>query len=153
MASPIADFVVSLGGDGRILSTGSLSKALSKDKKLSAEMKEEKKELQKADNEVDATEPDEPAKKSDGKLVVAEEVAEGHVGWPACKIFPFASASKVSYGLRSQVVHLRSWRRFVLPLLGHFIRRFDVECSYCNVSDLVPRVLGATIRDSCSKRS
>ena len=145
MASPIADFVVSLGGDGRILSTGSLSKALSKDKKLSAEMKEEKKELQKADNEVDATEPDEPAKKSDGKLVVAEEVAEGHVGWPACEIFLLALVPKVSYGLRSQVVHFGFRRGFVLPLLGHFLGRLDVECSYCDVSDLVPRILGAAI--------
>ena len=83
MASPIADFVVSLGSDGRILSQGSLSTALAKNKKLSAEMKEETDELKKADNDVDVVEPDEPAKKGDGKLVVAEEIAEGHVGWPA----------------------------------------------------------------------
>lgn len=90
MASPIADFVVSIGADGRILSQGTLSKALASNKKLSAELKEESDEIRKADDEVDATEPDEPAKKGDGKLVVAEEIAEGHVGWPACELIDIA---------------------------------------------------------------
>ena len=34
MVSPVADFVVDMGSDGRILSQGSLSSALSKDAKL-----------------------------------------------------------------------------------------------------------------------
>ena len=88
LASPVADFVVSLGSDGRILSQGTLSKALAKNKKLANEMKEETDELKKAEGEIDFEEPttdtETDAKpKSDGKLIVAEEVAEGHVGWPA----------------------------------------------------------------------
>ena len=88
LASPVADFVVSLGSDGRILSQGTLSKALAKNKKLANEMKEETDELKKAEGEIDFEEPTTDTEadtkpKSDGKLIVAEEVAEGHVGWPA----------------------------------------------------------------------
>ena len=58
MASPIADFVVSLGTDGRVVSQGTLSKVLAKDDKLSKELAEERAEMEKAENEVDAVEPD-----------------------------------------------------------------------------------------------
>ena len=87
MASPIADFVVSLGTDGRVASQGTLSKVLAKDHKLSEEVAEEREELKKAEDEVDAVEPDseDAPKKSDGKLVVAEEISEGHVSWSARK--------------------------------------------------------------------
>ena len=83
MASPVADFVVSLGTDGRIVSQGTLSKVLAKDDKLSKELADEQAELQKAEDSVDAVEPDEEAapKKSDGKLIVEEEISEGHISW------------------------------------------------------------------------
>ncbi|KAH8086646.1 hypothetical protein BXZ70DRAFT_549376 [Cristinia sonorae] len=89
MTSSIADFIVSMGSNGRILSQGSLSKALAKDKKLSAELKEETKQIEKAEHEIDPveTEPVEASKKADGKLIVAEEISEGHVGWPALKMW------------------------------------------------------------------
>ncbi|KAI8982789.1 multidrug resistance-associated ABC transporter [Trametes punicea] len=89
MAGPIADFVVSLGTDGRVASQGTLSKVLAKDKKLSEELAEEREEIQKAETEVDHIDPDDEAapKKSDGKLVVAEEIAEGHIGWPALRLY------------------------------------------------------------------
>ena len=38
MASPIADFVVALGTDGRVISQGSIASALEHDKKLAAEV-------------------------------------------------------------------------------------------------------------------
>lgn len=91
MASPIAEYVVSLGTDGRITSQGTLSKVLAKDKKLLEELAEEREELKKASNEVDPVPVDEEVAppKADGKLVVAEEIAEGHISWPACKLsFP-----------------------------------------------------------------
>ncbi|CDO77193.1 hypothetical protein BN946_scf184747.g6 [Trametes cinnabarina] len=89
MASPIADYVVSLGTDGRIASQGSLSQVLAKDNKLLTELSEEQEELKKADTDVDHVDPDDEAapKKADGKLVVAEEVAEGHVSWPALRLY------------------------------------------------------------------
>ena len=89
MASPVADFVVSLGTDGRVVSQGTLSKVLAKDDKLSKELAEEQAEMAKAENEVDGDEPDEEAapKKTDGKLIVEEEIAEGHISWASCKFF------------------------------------------------------------------
>ncbi|KAI0650859.1 multidrug resistance-associated ABC transporter [Trametes meyenii] len=89
MASPIAGFVVSLGTDGHIASQGTLSKVLAKDKKLAEELSEEQQEISKAEHEVDHVEPDDETapKKSDGKLVVAEEIAEGHISWPALKLY------------------------------------------------------------------
>ncbi|EMD41585.1 hypothetical protein CERSUDRAFT_110141 [Gelatoporia subvermispora B] len=86
IASPIADFVVSLGTDGRIASMGSLDLALAKNKKLSKELQEEKEEINKAEHGVDEVKPDVPARK-DGKLIVEEEVEVGHVGWPAMKLY------------------------------------------------------------------
>ncbi|EMD41587.1 hypothetical protein CERSUDRAFT_79219 [Gelatoporia subvermispora B] len=86
IASPIADFVVSLGTDGRIASMGSLDLALAKNKKLSQDLREEKDEIRKAEHEVDEVEPNVPARK-DGKLIVEEEVEVGHVGWPTMKLY------------------------------------------------------------------
>ena len=102
MASPIADFVVSLGTDGRVASQGTLSKVLAKDHKLSEEMAEEREELKKADDEVDAVEPDseDAPKKGDGKLVVAEEISEGQASWACASCLALSrltgSASRLS---------------------------------------------------------
>ncbi|KAI0793376.1 hypothetical protein C8Q75DRAFT_558190 [Abortiporus biennis] len=86
LAAPIADFVVSIGLDGRILSQGSLSSALSKDAKLSDEVKKEAKAIEMADHQIDENTQDEPKKMADGKLVVAEELEVGHVSWDAMKL-------------------------------------------------------------------
>ena len=86
MASPIADYVVSLGTDGHIQSQGSLSKIVAKDAHLAEELAEEQQEIAKIENEVDQVEADEgdsAAKTSDGKLVVAEEISVGHVSLSA----------------------------------------------------------------------
>ena len=82
MASPIADFVVALGTDGRISSQGSVANALEHDEKLAAELAKEEAEIAKEQATVDEQEP-EPPKQDAGKLVVEEEVAVGHVGWQA----------------------------------------------------------------------
>lgn len=82
MTSPIADFVVSLGSDGRILSQGTMSKALAANKRLTKGLKAEEAGLHKVDETVDGEVTEVPGSKS-GKLMVAEEVAEGHVSWSA----------------------------------------------------------------------
>ncbi|KAI0824512.1 P-loop containing nucleoside triphosphate hydrolase protein [Trametes gibbosa] len=88
MVSPVADFVVDMGSDGRILSQGSLSSALARDSKLLQEVKEEREEIEKAEHEVDAVEPGQAkAKQGDGKLIVAEEMEDGHVGWSALNLY------------------------------------------------------------------
>ncbi|KAG1757959.1 hypothetical protein EDB19DRAFT_1936472 [Suillus lakei] len=85
MASSIAHFVVSMGSNGRIVSHGSISEAIAKDDKLAAEMAKEQEVLAQEAQVVDT--PEEPKAKSDGKLVIAEEIAEGHVSWPAFKLY------------------------------------------------------------------
>ncbi|KAH9911177.1 P-loop containing nucleoside triphosphate hydrolase protein [Epithele typhae] len=90
MVSPIADFVVDMGADGRIVSQGSLSTALAHDTKLLKELKQDEEEMKKASQELDAEEDedeDQEAKKDAGKLVVEEETELGHVGWDALKLF------------------------------------------------------------------
>ena len=44
MVSPVADFVVDMGSDGRILSQGSLTNALAHDAKLLKELQQEQEE-------------------------------------------------------------------------------------------------------------
>ncbi|KZP21077.1 P-loop containing nucleoside triphosphate hydrolase protein [Athelia psychrophila] len=83
MVSPIADFVVSLGADGRVLSQGSVTKALAKDPTLVLEAEEDREALEKADAVIDPK----VEAKTDGKLIVDEDIAEGHVSWAALKSF------------------------------------------------------------------
>ncbi|RPD55478.1 P-loop containing nucleoside triphosphate hydrolase protein [Lentinus tigrinus ALCF2SS1-6] len=90
MVTPVADFLIDMGSDGRILSQGSLSSALSNDSKLLKELEQEQQILEKVEQEVDAdgeTEKAVEAQQSSGKLIVAEEIEEGHVGWDALRLF------------------------------------------------------------------
>ncbi|KAL0565313.1 hypothetical protein V5O48_016710 [Marasmius crinis-equi] len=84
MVQPLADYVISLS-DGRVASQGSISDALSKDKKLAAEVKLDEEIEHKADEVIDV--PSDDTAKSDGKLILAEEVELGHLGWPALKLW------------------------------------------------------------------
>ncbi|KAH8986104.1 hypothetical protein EDB92DRAFT_1818416 [Lactarius akahatsu] len=83
MATPLADYVVSLGKDGRIASRGSVSDAIKKDKTLAKELAEDTRVIKDDENKIDSQEPDETVKQADGKLILAEEIAEGHVSWDA----------------------------------------------------------------------
>ncbi|KZV64704.1 hypothetical protein PENSPDRAFT_656364 [Peniophora sp. CONT] len=89
LAGPISDYVVAFHSDGAIAARGSYSEVLSKDKELAQEAKKEEKVLEKAEAEVDADDDDleTVVAKSDGKLVVEEEIAEGHVSFKALNIF------------------------------------------------------------------
>lgn len=82
MAMPIAQYVVSLGLDGRIATKGTVSEALAMDEEMRKEAMQSEMAEKKAD-EVEATEGKDEKKDQDnsGKLVMAEEVVEGHVGW------------------------------------------------------------------------
>jgi hypothetical protein len=85
LLTPIAHFVVSLHLDGRIHSQGSMQKVMEDDKTLSNVYSEQTKTVEMLDDkeptEVDGTN----VASEDGKLVAAEEVSEGHVGWSAGK--------------------------------------------------------------------
>ena len=96
MVSEVADFVISLGTNGRVVSQGSVDDAFRSNPKLKVEAEKDQELERKGEQVVDESNPvgdkvPEPqAKKSNGKLMVAEEVAEGHVGWPAMKLFLLA---------------------------------------------------------------
>ncbi|KDR83059.1 hypothetical protein GALMADRAFT_238853 [Galerina marginata CBS 339.88] len=76
LVGPIADFVVSLGLDGSVQSQATeIATLLESDPRLASEVEQEKKALEVGKEVIQP-----PAKAtSDGKLVVAEEIVEGHV--------------------------------------------------------------------------
>ncbi|KAI9435350.1 hypothetical protein H4582DRAFT_2112394 [Lactarius indigo] len=87
MASPLADYVVSLGKDGQIASRGSVSDVLKKDKTLAKELAKGARAIKDNEEKIDSVKPDETVKSADGKLILTEEIAEGHVSWDAVKLF------------------------------------------------------------------
>lgn len=90
MVAPVADFVVSLTLDGRIASQGTMADALKKNKKLIVETEESQQIVAKAEDEVDPVVPDKLSSQKGSKLIVAEEIALGHVSWRAMKLYLFS---------------------------------------------------------------
>ncbi|KAF8058246.1 hypothetical protein FPV67DRAFT_1565726 [Lyophyllum atratum] len=86
MTRSIAGLVVSMGIDGTVKCHGSVSEVLSKDSFLVEELREEKEVVAKVESEVDSSPPPDELK-SDGKLILAEEIEEGHVSWAALKLY------------------------------------------------------------------
>ncbi|KAJ7246793.1 hypothetical protein B0H12DRAFT_753891 [Mycena haematopus] len=91
LAAPIADFTISIGLNGRIMSQGSVAQALQHDIRLAEEANAD---LQVMEQVVDAAETAElkPADakadaKTDGKLILAEEVQLGRVRWSAVGLY------------------------------------------------------------------
>ena len=81
LATPIAGFIVSLGQDGIVQSQSTdIEVSLHTDPNLAAEAD---REILEAGNERIAL----PTNMVEGKLVVAEEIAEGHVTWKSIKLF------------------------------------------------------------------
>ncbi|KAI8972403.1 P-loop containing nucleoside triphosphate hydrolase protein [Trametes punicea] len=88
MVSSVADFVVDVGSDGHILSQGSFANALARDSKLLREVETERFEMEKAVEGIDVEKPEDAVERPvAGKLVVAEEIEEGFVGWSALKLY------------------------------------------------------------------
>ncbi|KAH9166802.1 hypothetical protein EDB89DRAFT_2075433 [Lactarius sanguifluus] len=83
MATPLAEYVVSLGKDSLIASHGSVSDALKKDKTLAKELAEGTRAIKDEEKKIDSEEPDETARPAGGKLILAEEISEGNVSWDA----------------------------------------------------------------------
>lgn len=80
----IAGYVVSVK-DGRVVGQGPYEEVLKTDASLSKEVAEEEEDLRTADEETDSdVSQDENKIKSDGKLIVKEEIQEGLVSWAAC---------------------------------------------------------------------
>lgn len=81
----MADFIVSIGTNGKIKSQGNkVSVAASRDPKLAKEIKVDQAVTELGEEVIDGA----PAKKmgGDGKLTIAEEIVEGHVTWNSFKL-------------------------------------------------------------------
>ncbi|KAH8977506.1 hypothetical protein EDB92DRAFT_772241 [Lactarius akahatsu] len=87
MATPLADYVIFLGKDGRIDRRGSISDALKKDTALAKELPEGTRVIEDNEKRIDSEELNETVKSADGKLILAEEIAEGNVSWDAVRLF------------------------------------------------------------------
>lgn len=83
----IANFVVSVGLDGRVHSQASISDALAEDEVLAEEVSKDQALLEKAEIQVDSEEVADEPKKRDGKLILAEEIEIGRVSWGAMNMF------------------------------------------------------------------
>jgi hypothetical protein len=80
MASPLAHYVVSFGRDGRVASHGPAVDAVAESLTVSPELVEDILKDEKGEDQG----PDATTKQADGKLILAEEIAEGQVSWDAC---------------------------------------------------------------------
>ncbi|KAJ7691269.1 hypothetical protein B0H17DRAFT_1159808 [Mycena rosella] len=87
MTSKIAKFVVSVGLDGRVSSRGSISDALAHDEVLATEVSKGHETLEAASKETISTPAVDQPKVTKGKLIVAEEIAIGHVTWSALNLY------------------------------------------------------------------
>ncbi|GJE87804.1 multidrug resistance-associated ABC transporter [Phanerochaete sordida] len=110
LAAPIADFVVSMGADGRIKSQGTMRNVLERDSELSAEVTGEKSQGKEADDAEGEAQNESGKQQLSGKLIVAEEVAEGHVAWSSLKLL-LANTAK-GPGLAA------FWVTFLVAFLG-----------------------------------
>ncbi|KAJ7283175.1 P-loop containing nucleoside triphosphate hydrolase protein [Mycena rebaudengoi] len=128
LAGPIAHFVVTFGADGTVKSRGSVAELARGP--LAAQIREDQKALDKVEQEIDApTTQEAAAPKSDGKLIVAEEIHEGHVSSAAVKMYLLAMAGNHRvlffgswvFGFLFQQAFgvLRTW------LLGYWARQYD----------------------------
>jgi hypothetical protein len=99
MASPIAEFVVSMGKDGRIHGQGSVTDAIAEDTAFATRVSENVKTIEKAEDEIDSMAEGE-TKQVDGKLVVEEEIEEGHVSLPARECFRLSALSAFKHLLQ-----------------------------------------------------
>ena len=77
--------MVSLGTDGRVSASGTVSEVLADNASLAEKVTEEAAILEKADHQIDPEPVAGEAKAKDGKLMVKEEIAEGHVSLSAGK--------------------------------------------------------------------
>jgi hypothetical protein len=87
LVAPVASFVVSLSSDGRIVSQGSISDAIAHDNRLAWDMAKNRRAIeQDVEGSADLDEEAE-VKDSNGKLIMDEEIAEGHVSRDAFLLF------------------------------------------------------------------
>ncbi|KAJ6578766.1 multidrug resistance-associated ABC transporter [Mycena vulgaris] len=128
----ISTFTVSLGLDGHIISQGSVQDALAKDATLNIEASEDQARLESAEEKIkDSTPSSKEAAAASGKLIMAEEIIEGNVGWSPVSLYlrglagkypgPFYLALLVGLILRNFAGNLQTW------YLGHWSSQYDTR--------------------------
>jgi hypothetical protein len=112
-----------VGSDGRILSQGTVSEALAKNRDLALEVIDDAKNLK-----LQAEIVDEPLDKPQvsGTLVIAEEINVGHVSWAACK-----STNRFSWPLRIET--LVTVKLYVSALGGQHPSFYFISLIICMV--------------------
>lgn len=126
--------------DGRIDAQGSALEVLGKSDSLKEEVAKDQAVIERMDEEIDDT----TAKKS-GKLIMAEEMEEGHVGWPARMSATLENIHSRS-NADSQTLFQRHGRKSrLVVLLGRYWRLWHHRNVQCR-SNLVDRTLGLSIR-------
>jgi hypothetical protein len=94
LVTPLAASVVSMGSDGRVLAAGSPAETVFRDQALAEQFAHEQAALaleEELEEEILADDP--KTRKQGEKLVLAEEVQRGSVGWNALKLY-FTSLSR-----------------------------------------------------------
>ncbi|KIJ38955.1 hypothetical protein M422DRAFT_258371 [Sphaerobolus stellatus SS14] len=136
LASPVADYVVSLALDGSITASSTISDALQSDEALQVEVAEERELLKKVEEDITQLE----EKKPDGKLIMAEEVAEGHASWKSMKLFFSALGGKypiIFYTTWLLAITLSDWAEmFKLWFLGYWGSQYEDPTTRAEVNVL-----------------
>ncbi|KAG9028739.1 hypothetical protein FS837_003797, partial [Tulasnella sp. UAMH 9824] len=168
MLAPVAEFVVSIGSDGRIQSQGQASDALKKDANLAAEAEEDQEIVEKREKVENLEGGDKPKDtKPAGQLIVAEEIVEGRIEFPAFKFF-FGMVGSVWFWVAfmaamagSEAVYiLQPWDQWYLGIYGALIITGflvynpgqvifilgSLKASRITHNRLVQSVLGTTLR-------
>ncbi|KAJ7156234.1 hypothetical protein C8R46DRAFT_429362 [Mycena filopes] len=139
MTSKLADFVVSVGLDGRVRGRDSVSEALVTDKVLAEEVGREEETLALAMAEAEdkiaapaSTEDDESKAKAkaSGKLIVAEEIEIGSVSWEALEMFFSAHAANpvlFFIGLFVAVLAIALTVRLETWYLGYWASQYEYD--------------------------
>ncbi|KAF9243723.1 hypothetical protein BU15DRAFT_71850 [Melanogaster broomeanus] len=131
MASTVAQYVVSLNSNGRVISQGTLSEAIAHDDQLAAEMAKEQEILQQKGENSKSSQPSEMPDKGNGKLILSEEILAGHVSWSAFKLYLsnvggghatlFWIAFTFLMGATNVIVITQAW------FLGHWASQYDLR--------------------------
>jgi hypothetical protein len=74
---PLAHFAVSIGSDGKIAAQGTIPEVLGSDPSILDQLEKNTEEIKAAKGILDT--PDAP--KTHSKLIMAEEIEVGHIGW------------------------------------------------------------------------
>jgi hypothetical protein len=145
MASQIAEFFISIGLDGRVLSQGTVQDALAKNGILAEEVARDELKIDKARHQVDMPVVGGRAYAPEGKLIVAEEVAEGPVSWSA-RTFSTLGLSIALLTPSSPAVPVKHEWKLLFPVLDCLLWRSLPLRTLPNVPNLVSWLLGVSIR-------